>query len=280
MTVRELGPELDALVAQLAPLIARFPSLRGERLPGIALIVQARTPEWRTTDPQLLAARYLIWIFGVDDLSDDRALRLPALLAHHAGYRAVARGAAPTDALGMLLAELLAGLQALPLWPALADTWLRSFDELLAGMAAERRPEPPASLEAYMAYAHLSIGAMQDAWTVLLTLGDTSALSQLAAIGAALQAEARVIRLANDLNSAEKERAEGKHNALTLLAAQGHARAHVEAELTRALDAYRQARAQVRTATGRFEQAIDATVETTLAFYRRFTFHEFNHRRS
>lgn len=280
MTDNTRAAELDAIVAELAPLAQRYAFVRAKRLPGIALTTYTRMPGWRSEDPPLAAARYLVWIFGVDDLSDDWSVPLPELRARYATLRAVARGAAapPGDDLAALLAEVRAALAQLPLWPALADTWARSLDDLLAGMEAERDPAPRESLEAYLAYAHLSIGAMQDAWTLLIVLSDASALAQLPTISAALRAEARVIRLANDLNSADKELAEGKQNALTLLAPYGDARALAEAALAEAIRAFRAAIGQVRTSSGRFEQCIAATADATVAFYKRFTFHEFDHR--
>lgn len=273
------SPALDALVAALAPTARRYPSLRAERLLGIAYIVLARMPDWRRDDPQLITARYLVWIFGVDDLSDDWALPLPALLARHTHYRAVAAGAPPDarDDLALLLAELCADLAAQPSWPALAHEWRTALGGLLAAMAAERDPRPRADLAEYMAYAHISIGALQDAWTMLIVLGERVGQAQLQAIRAAMLAEARVIRLANDLNSAEREQAEGKQNALTILAAQGDGRALAEVELRWALAAFEQAIGRAR--AGRFTHCLYATVATTVAFYRRFTFHEFERQR-
>lgn len=273
------SPALDALVAALTPTAQRYPSLRAERLLGIAYIVLARMPEWQREDPLLITARYLVWIFGVDDLSDDWAVPLPALLARHAHYRAVAQGAAPDpdDELALLLAELCADLAAQPRWHALAEAWRAALGGLLAAMAAERDPRPRADLAEYMAYAHISIGALQDAWTMLIVLGERVGQAQLQAIRAAMLCEARVIRLANDLNSAEREQAEGKQNALTILAARGDGRALAEAELRWALADFRQA--IDRLGAGRFAACLRATVDTTVAFYRRFTFHEFERQR-
>lgn len=271
---------LDAIVEQLAATAQHYPFVRAARLPGIALTTLNRMPEWQRDDPQLTAARYLVWIFALDDLSDDWSVPLPELLARHAAFRAVAAGAPPPpgDGEAALLHEIVGELAHLPLWPQLAETWRASLGDMLDGMAAERDPSPRASLEAYMALAHLSIGAMQDAWTVLLLLGDDTVASQMPAITAALRAEARVIRFSNDLNSADKEVVEGKQNALTVLAAHGDGRALTEAALERAIRDFYAAMAQVHTRSGRFERCITTTVEATVAFYRKHTFHEFNHR--
>ncbi|KPV47975.1 hypothetical protein SE17_40565, partial [Kouleothrix aurantiaca] len=236
-------------------------------------------PAWQRDDPQLTAARYLVWIFALDDLSDDWSLPLPELLARYATFRAVAAGALPPpgDGEAALLHEIVAELSVLPLWPLLAETWRASLGDILDGMAAERDPSPRASLEAYMALAHLSIGAMQDAWTVLMLLGDDTVAGQIPEITAALRAEARVIRLSNDLNSADKELLEGKQNALTVLAAHGDGRALTEAALERAIPDFHAAMARVHTASGRFERCITTTAEATVAFYRKHTFHEYDH---
>lgn len=274
--------QIDAIVARLAAMAQRYPFVRAERLPAIALLTATRMPNWPTEDPLLIGPRQMLWGFALDDLSDDWSVSLNALLARYATLRAVVGGALPPqgDGLAEMLYELVADLHTRPLWPQLADTWRASFSDLLTGMAAERDPIPPASVEEYMAHAHLSIGAMQDSWTLFLLVGDVASLPQLPIITSALRAEARVIRLSNDLNSAERERLEGKQNALTVFASQGYGdgRAATEAALEQALATYRHAIAQVHTRTGRFEQCIDLTVDAAMAFYQHSTFHEFKHR--
>ena len=76
----ELANQLDALVARLAPTAQRYPFVRAERLPGIALTTTSRMPGWAHDDPLLIAPRYLIWIFGIDDLSDDWSVPLLSLI--------------------------------------------------------------------------------------------------------------------------------------------------------------------------------------------------------
>lgn len=274
--------EIDAIVARLAATVQRYPFVRAERLPAIALLTARRMPNWPSEDPLLIGTRQMLWGFALDDLSDDWSVSMEALLARYAILRAVVDGALPPkgDGLAEMLYELVANLRARPLWPQLAGIWRAAFSDLLAGMAAERDPVPPASLEEYMAHAQLSIGAIQDSWTLFLLVGDAASLSQQQVITNALRAEARVIRLSNDLNSAERERLEGKQNALTVFASQGYGdgRTATEAALAQALVTYRNTIAQVHTRTGRFEQCIDLTVDAAMAFYQHSTFHEFKHR--
>lgn len=261
------------IVQHLHSVIVPYPSIKHERLPGVAWTVAARMPNWHALDPGLLTARLVLWIFALDDLCDDPAYPAPLLYRRIRQYRDIARvvPATPDDDLALLLVDIYGEVRQRPGRQILKSYWNAAFEGLLNAMLAERESLRPASFDVYLNRGMASIGTILDGWTVLLLLGDVPEPEQLTAVQYALEAGARVARLANDLNSAAKEEYEQKQNALTLLGS----RARV-ADVLEATYAEWQSRIQqVRTPSGTFEQCMKMTIDSIISFYRRWEYHRF-----
>lgn len=274
------APEVDPailkiIVAQLRSIVTLYPSINQERLPGVAWTVAARMPNWSAYDPHLLTARLVLWIFALDDRCDDPAYPATLLYRQLQTYHEIAQGApAPADDdLALLLAAVLGELRQRPLWQMLSSHWTTAFEELLDAMLAERDSPPLILFDVYLNRGMASIGTILDGWTVLLLLDDLREYDRLSIIQNALEAGARVARLANDLNSAAKEEGEQKQNALTLLGS----RERVADVLETAYSTWQANIRQVGTPSGMFEQCMKLTIDSIVAFYRRWEYHRFTH---
>src|SRR5207245_11003317 len=105
------------------------------------------------------------------------------------------------------------------------------------------RHDGVASLPTYEEYVDIgrySIGGPPHMWAALITTGDESTPKHLDHLGAMEQLASTCIRLANDLQSYQKEVTEGKINALVILSRELREKGVSEK------DAYAQAEARVR----------------------------------
>ncbi|HEY8742642.1 MAG TPA: terpene synthase family protein, partial [Chloroflexota bacterium] len=137
----------------------------------------------------------------------------------------------------------------------------------------------------YVANGLYSIGGPPHVWASLITIDDPSILDRLPQLSAMERAACICIRLANDLQSFDKEVREGKINALVLLSQQAtlaglslceaHAQAttQVRAEINEGLSQLVQLRETARTATGRPEAAIADIARFVCDFYGHHDYH-------
>jgi hypothetical protein len=184
-------------------------------------------------------------LFALDDLLDDGALTLDESTLRVAQYTAVARGEAcpevAFDPIARAITDLRRRLAMTDLRGDLLDAWADAMARMLAAMGAELPGacDPAADLDAYLSTARDSIGV---AWVTLTGWIATSASATRAVLPALRRAErdfSTAVRLANDLRSCERERREGRVNAVTLVGDDG--RAHLRDLCDRALTDGREA---------------------------------------
>src|SRR5438128_10199507 len=125
------------------------------------------------------------------------------------------------------------------------------------------------SYEEYVATGRYSIGGPPHIWAALITSGDPSTPKHLDHLRAMEQQASTCIRLANDLQSYQKEVKEGKINALVILSrelrdqgvpqdeAYRQAEARVHADIVAGLEHLTALRNTAVTHSGRPEAAID-----------------------
>jgi hypothetical protein len=201
-----------------APLLgAAAPKLARNLAYTIAAIAPALGP-----DRLGVIARYSAWTFALDDRFDDPA-------REEAGIRALAADVSGDPLLGPALAEALAGVDpyASPeamavIEAAVADDVAAGAEHALLSRAVFAGSEPAPSLEDYLDLAGRSIGYRTVALLVLAVAECWPADQN--AVRDALVAGSRAVRLANDLRSAARHRAEGTLDVL-LVATQKEARA-------------------------------------------------------
>jgi hypothetical protein len=212
-----------------------------------------------------LLTRWWLWIFGIDDRFDDPAVPDAELVEWSDRFVDCVGGAPERDEPDLLLAALGSirlDLARYPLSPRLGPAWRRAMSEVVAGMLVERRWHAGLAhgdlpgYDGYLANALRTISVRPYAMTACVLAGERAAAVDFDRLDPMIEAAARCFRLANDIRSDERERAEGKPNAVWLLqrelmaagmpaswameAARARLRAERAADLAR-LDAMREA---------------------------------------
>ncbi len=163
-------------------------------------------------------------LFAIDDLFDDSGLTFEEGSLRVAQYTEVARGEpcpeVAFDPVAQAIVELRRRLVVLA--PDAIDVWADAMAQMLAGMGAELRGGPPATdLDDYLASARDSIGVEMIALTAFLATDADSTLAMLPALRRAERSFSTGVRLANDLRTCDRERVEGRENAVTLVGDEG-----------------------------------------------------------
>jgi Terpene synthase family 2, C-terminal metal binding len=174
--------------------------------------------------PELdLLTRWWLWIFGVDDVLDDLGVPDELVTAWVRRFlRDLPSGPGDADPLRAALGSIHDNLRRYPLYPALGARWQVGMADIVRGMLLEREwssiplNEQP-SYDAYLGNATTTIAVRPYTLTAAILAGEPAAISELPALDPMIRAAARCFRLANDLRSDTRERAEGKLNAVSLM---------------------------------------------------------------
>jgi hypothetical protein len=174
--------------------------------------------------PELdLLTRWWLWIFGVDDVLDDLEIPDEPVAAwvrrflHDPPTRPD-----DSDPLRAAFGSIHHDLRRYQLYPSLGARWRTGMVEIVRGMLLERRwsgaaPADQPSYEAYLDNATATIAVRPYTLTAAILAGEPAAVGELPALDPMICGAARCFRLANDLRSDVRERAEGKLNAVSLL---------------------------------------------------------------
>lgn len=213
--------------------------LRPARFPAVALAMAATAP-WLPLEDLCDLATIPTWIYGIDEALDLRWLPPGRRRACARHYAALAAGAPPgprEEPLAAALVDMRARLERRALWPALRACWAGASRALLDGMVFEceagerlRAGGGAPALTAYVRHGAYSIGVplyLAGAWIVA---GDPEAPRHLPALLRMARVAGRAVRLANDLRTHAKERAEANSNLLLLLARRGGGGEHRRAD--------------------------------------------------
>jgi hypothetical protein len=282
---------------------ARFPLIRRVRVWPLSLSVAAGAP-FTSVEALISTARLSLWVFTLDDLFDEERVPQAELVRRADRYRALAHNTLPCpsgDSLATALCELRDDLATYPLFASLGTEWANSLCGTIDGMMQEYqwrlvdRSDARAgaavlpTYSEYVATGRYSIGGPPHIWAALITSDDpsTSIPANLDHLRAMEELASTCIRLANDLQSYQKEIEEGKINALVIisreLVAQGvaesrayaAAEARVRADIAAGLDRLTALRESAVTQTGRPEAAIDNIARFVCDFYTHHDYHTF-----
>lgn len=275
---------------------ARYPLIRRERVWPLALSVAAAAP-FCSVEALIATARLSLWVFTLDDLFDDERVLMVELRRRAARYRAIARDQPADeaeDSLAQALREVRDDLTHYSLFSSLGEAWTTALCGTIDAMMREHQwrnayqRSGAAALPGYTDYVTngiYSIGGPPHVWASLITVDDPSTIQRLSQLRAMERAACICIRLANDLQSFDKEVREGKINALVLLSqqaigsgfslAEAHAlaTARVRAEITESLNELAILRDTARTETGRPEAAIADIARFVCDFYVHHDYH-------
>jgi hypothetical protein len=275
----------------------RYPLMRRVRIWPLSLSVAAGAAPGTAVEAVISTARLSLWVFSLDDLFDEDRLPQVELTTRAERYRALAHfeiRCPSDDSLATALCEVRDDLATYPLFAPLGREWADALGGTIDGMTRENhwrfayQHDGPASLPTYAEYLDVgrySIGGPPHMWAALITTDDDSTPFHLDHLRAMEQLASTCIRLANDLQSYQKEIAEGTLNALVILSrplreqgmseadALGAARARVRADIVAGLDQLSELRQRAATATGRPEAAIDNIARFVCDFYTQHDYH-------
>jgi hypothetical protein len=277
---------------------ARYPLIRRVRVWPLSLSVSAGAP-FTSVEALISTARLNLWVFTLDDLFDEERVPQIELMRRAERYTAIVHNSLPApagDSLATALCEIRDDLASYPVYAALGREWAKALCGTIDGMTREyqwrlsHRKDGAATLptyEEYLAAGRYSVGGPPHIWAALITAGDPSTPDHLAHLRAMEEIASTCIRLANDLQSYQKEVTEGKINALVILSralreqgaseeeAYVEAEARVRADIAGGLDRLARLRAAAVTQTGRPEAAIDNIARFVCDFYTQHDYHTF-----
>ena len=279
---------------------ARYPLIRRVRVWPLSLSVAAGAP-FTSVEALISTARLSLWVFTIDDLFDEERVPQGELNKRAERYRRLAHGAMPCpsgDSLAFALCETRDDLATYPLFESLGTEWANSLCGTIDGMQREyewsrryrKGADPDAwlpSYDEYRATGRYSIGGPPHIWAALITSEDPSTPRHLDHLREMEEIASTCIRLANDLQSYQKEIKEGKINSIVILsrqlrergvseqAAYEQAEARVRADIASGLDRLTLLRNASVTDTGRPEAAIDNIARFVCDFYTHHDYHTF-----
>lgn len=281
---------------------ARYPLIRRMRVWPLSLSVAAAAP-FSSAKALVTMARMSLWVFTIDDLFDEEIVPFAELRRRVARYNEILAGVSADpkrerDTLVLALQDIRDDLSGYEHWLALRDEWAAAVSGTLDAMMREhdwrtlyRDARPDAQLpsfDAYIEHGLYSIGGPAHIWTTLIAIGDPSTLDHLPRLRAMERAASACIRLANDLQSYEKEMSEGKINSIVICQRAGmatgcsaeqalkDAQVAVREEIQRGLAQCDRLRQEARTLTGLPEQAIVDIARFVCDFYVHHDYHTFS----
>jgi hypothetical protein len=167
-------------------------------------------------------------LFAVDDLHDGSDLTVEEGSLRIAQYAAIARGEdcaeVAFDPIANAIADLRRRLAATDRVGRLIDLWADAVERMLAAMGDELRSgDGPAAtnLQSYLESGRDSIGVEMIALTAWIAMDADATRWMLPALLRAERRFSTAVRLANDLRTCERERAEGRVNAVTIVGEEG-----------------------------------------------------------
>jgi len=280
---------------------ALYPLIRRMRVWPLSLSVAAAAP-FAPVAALVTMARMNLWVFTIDDLFDEEIVPFPELQRRVAHYKEILSGGRvepkrERDRLLGALQDIRDDLSTYALFPAFQPFWAEAVSGTMESMLREhewrllyRNGDGNYALPSYDTYlndALYSIGGPPHIWTALIAIGDASAQQHLDRLREMERTASICIRLANDLQSHQKEVAEGKVNSVIIRqrealaegldpdAALFFAREAVRDDIRRRLDRCIELKNTAETATGYPERAIADIARFACDFYVHHDYHTF-----
>jgi hypothetical protein len=289
---------IEEVAADLGHWATPYAIIRRQRILPLAMSVAISAPN---SDVATLVsiARISLWIFALDDLFDEKLQPMPDLLRRVQQIRSSILqrpSKRVNDDLEDILYKITRDLQQYPLFVPLQEDWVWALRGTIDGMIQEYQwgreyqkrgyaMLPP--YEEYLKIGRFSIGGPPHIWTALVTENDHSIPAHRRYLRTMESISSTCIRLANDLQSHEKEMSEGKFNALEILArpyvtagmsedmAAQQATERVYSDIAAGLTRLNQLQQSPRTKTGRAEASITIIARFVCQFYTNHDFHTF-----
>lgn len=250
----------------------RLPRPQTLPLEAMALSAAVISP-WCSADQVRPSARLCAWAYALDDYAEQDAATLTELDHLLTRCETIAETGTPDTGHPLLaaLSECVAVLKRQPLYSHLAPLWVERFRKDMRGVRydwttarARREPAGDAScIEEYLDHADSIL-----VWTPHLARwichGDNQLLNHLDVLIPALDDKTVAVRLANDLATIPRERAERDQNNILMY---GASPAWVRAEVSRRTDSVRSCLAPLVAAGQPTAIELLRSVEWAVGFY-------------
>jgi hypothetical protein len=160
-----------------------------------------------------------VWIFTIDNVIDEKLLPEPVLRQKLRLYEKIVLGevqwADREDPYGIILLEVTNAIRHCPLYPELKELWEQSYIKMIKGMMFEAYESTLAvDLDVYLEHGLYSIGVPMYVVSTWILQYQGAQLPDREQLEEMMRLSAISIRLANDLRTYEKEKAENNLNAI------------------------------------------------------------------
>ncbi len=277
---------------------AEHPVIRPVRIRPLALTMAVCAPHYPA---EALAAVGMLnlWVFALDDHFDEGlfpAEEYPSRVQHYCGVAHNQVFPNPDDPLGVALFDLIGKLNAYGRFAEFRYLWADALCGTMEGMLQEfnwqlnyqkRGAAALPALQTYLKFGRYSVGGPPHIWATILVGQDPTLQNYLAELLHMEEIASTCIRLANDLQSAEKEQAEGNINSLLILShdasqknrrqMQGSPEEAVRKMMKAGLAELRDLVETPVTRSGDPEKSIYHVARFVCDFYGAYDFHTFNH---
>ena len=295
---QQVEERTEALIEALTTWARRYPFVRIGRILTASLETAVALPRLPLSDA-LLAAQMILWIYGLDDVADERLATVGELRRRGERWCAMAGAGSGIDEekdggdeLTAMLLDMKERLAQSRLFEPLREYWTTCLRLLVEAMARESEyaleyqahgPGALPTLEEYLETGIHSIGMPFWEATVLILLNDDAVLEQFGAVVEVIEHAGAALRLYNDVRTFDKEMREGGVNAILIVHHELLAGGMEESKESALVEAWRRILrladshaercydlvGRIETGNGRFE----AGVSRLLALYARFYGH-------
>ena len=205
-----------------------YSCMRPVRIPLLALLTAMTSPHVPAPDV-IGGEKMALWIFGIDDLADERRVSLADFLEKGERWCQSARdgkdSGGENDELTTMILEIRQDIERFRLSEPLLDRWVSGVSRVVEAMAQEYRyallfntegDQALPSLGEYLNEGLYSLGLPLWSTVIWITQDDPSILAQIELIDVATRHASRATRLYNDLRTFDKEMAEGNVNSVMI----------------------------------------------------------------
>ena len=199
------------------------------RIIPIALIVSGAAP-FCSVESLAVVVELGLWLFSLDDIVDENLMSKKDLFKCIHNYRDIIHGnllkKKNNDELANFLNDICSNLNQYKIFRRLRSEWTYTLSKIIDSMLEEyhwklrfkeKGPETLPSYHSYVESTRYSTGVPAYIFAMLTIIDDESIIENLSYIHKMENLSSASIRLANDLQSAEREAKEGKINSLTIL---------------------------------------------------------------
>jgi hypothetical protein len=226
----KLKETVNTLVRLMDDWAQEYPFLRTVRIPPLAFHNAVIMPHVDVSE-SLLLAKLTLWIFGIDDVIDERMVPLKRLEEITEQWCLIACDHCCTvvddgDELSTMLLDIKGELSTYPAFDVLRQCWATHVCRLIQAGRQQYQyalqysasgPGALPTLDEYLGNGMYSIGVPLWASTLAVVLGDPWIEQNWESVNQLVEHTSASVRLYNDFQSFDKEMQEGNVNAILIV---------------------------------------------------------------